>query len=144
MKEFLSKSQEDNILQVIAAAELQTSGEIKVHIESECNYELPLERAIEVFNQLKMNETQERNGVIIYVATNSKKFAIYGDSGINKVVPTNFWNEVAAAMKGHFADSNFAEGISRAIYLCGEKLKTFFPYNNNDTNELTNDISFGK
>ena len=144
MQEFLSKADEEKIVSAIAAAELQTSGEIKVHIESECKTPEPLQRAIEIFAELKMHETVLRNGVIIYIAFNSRKFAIYGDDGINKLVPENFWNEVASIMKAHFAKASFAQGIIDAINLSGEKLKAFFPYNNNDTNELSNDISFGK
>jgi len=144
MQEFLNKAQEQNIVDAIARAEKQTSGEVKVHIESDCAEAEPLKRAIALFEQLKMHETNLRNGVLIYVATKSRKFAIYGDEGINKLVPTDFWNNVAAILKQHFASENFALGLQEAIDLVGEKLHAFFPYNNDDTNELSNDISFGK
>jgi uncharacterized membrane protein len=141
---FLTKEQEQTIVEAIATAEKQTSGEIKVHIENDCKADEPLQRAIEIFTELKMHETELHNGVIIYIAVKARKFAIYGDEGINKVVPEDFWNNVATILKSHFKNNNYAEGIAEAIHLCGEKLKSFFPHQSNDTNELSNDISFGK
>jgi uncharacterized membrane protein len=144
MQSFLTKEQEEKIVTAISQAEKQTSGEIKVHIESDCATKEPLQRAKEIFVELKMHETAQRNGVIIYIAIEARKFAIFGDEGINHVVPLDFWNEVALVVKTNFKNNNFAEGLTDAIKLCGEKLQTFFPYQHNDTNELSNDISFGK
>ena len=143
MQEFLTKEEEEQIVNAISLAEQETSGEIKVHIESDCNVDA-LERAKQLFAELKMHETKLQNGVILYIAFKAHKFAIYGGEGINNVVPTDFWESVAIALKSHFVSGNFAPGITAAIHLCGEKLKTFFPYHDTDTNELSNDISFGK
>jgi uncharacterized membrane protein len=98
MSEFLTQKQEQQIIDAIAQAENKTSGEIKVHIESTCDID-PLNRAMAVFQDLNLYKTERRNAVIVYVAFESKRFAIYGDEGINKVVPTGFWNNAAAEMR---------------------------------------------
>jgi uncharacterized membrane protein len=100
MSEFLTQKQEQQIIDAIAQAENKTSGEIKVHIESTCDID-PLNRAMAVFQDLNLYKTERRNAVIVYVAFESKRFAIYGDEGINKVVPTGFWNNAAAEMRKH-------------------------------------------
>ena len=143
MSEFLTQKQEQQIIDAIAQAENKTSGEIKVHIESTCDID-PLNRAMAVFQDLNLYKTERRNAVIVYVAFESKRFAIYGDEGINKVVPTGFWNNAAAEMRNLLKDGKNAEAIIAAVKLCGDNLKQFFPIQTNDTNELSNEISFGK
>lgn len=142
MSVFLSSSQEQLIIDAIATAEHKTSGEIKVHVESTCNID-PLLRAQQVFESLKLQETEKRNAVLVYVAFESKRFAILGDKGINQVVPVNFWDEIANEMRRLLKESKPADAITHAVQQCGEKLKHFFPIEANDTNELSNDISFG-
>jgi len=140
----LSEQEETQILATITNAETKTSGEIKLHIESICKGDA-IERSIEVFSLLKMNETELRNGVLFYVATESKKFAIIGDKGINEKVPSDFWESTKELMKSHFVKQEFAEGIVKGINLAGEQLHVFFPYNSSDDkNELSDEISFGK
>jgi uncharacterized membrane protein len=143
MSEFLTAKQEQQIIDAIAEAENKTSGEIKVHVESTCDID-PLNRAMAVFQDLNLYKTERRNAVIIYVAFESKRFAIYGDEGINQVVPKDFWNNAAAQMRSLLSQNKNAEAIIAAVQLCGENLKKFFPIQENDTNELSNDISFGK
>ena len=140
---FLTPSEEEQILQAIALAESRTSGEIRVHIESRCKAE-PVARAVELFYLLKMDTTAERNGVLIYVATNDHKLAIIGDSGINEVVPPNFWDKARDLMAISFKSLKFAEGIVGAISLAGEQLGSWFPFKDGDSNELSNDISLGE
>ena len=142
--EFLSKADQSRIVQSIEAAETDTSGEIRVHIETYCKEENPLDRAVYIFNKLKMNETALRNGVLIYIAFKSRKLAIIGDSGINKVVPINFWDEVYALILQHIKTGDPASGICAGIELAGSKLKEFFPYTSNDINEQSDEISFGE
>jgi uncharacterized membrane protein len=140
----LTEQEETQILEAIRNAEEKTSGEIKLHIESECKSDA-IERAIEVFGILKMNETEQRNGILFYVATDSKKFAIIGDEGINEKVPSNFWESTKELMRSYFIQHKFADGITKGIEMAGEQLQTFFPFNRtNDKNELSDDISFGK
>jgi uncharacterized membrane protein len=142
MSVFLSSTQEQQIIDAIAEAEHKTSGEIKVHVESTCSID-SLQRAQQVFQSLKLHETERRNAVLVYVAFESKRFAIVGDEGINQVVPSNFWDEVASHMRSLLKEGKPAEAITYAVAQSGEKLKHFFPIESNDTNELSNDISFG-
>ncbi len=140
-KSFFSAEQQNRIIAAIKAAESNTSGEIRVHIENHCKGDI-LDRSAMVFNILKMDKTAARNGVLIYLAIKDKKFSIIGDEGINKVVEKDFWNDVKDLMSNAFRNGNFTEGIVDGITRVGEKLKKFFPYQNDDVNELSDDISF--
>jgi len=142
-KDFLGKENERLIKEAIEGAEHQTSGEIRVHIESSCKQEV-LDRAAWLFKKLKMHETKERNGVLIYLSINDRKFAIIGDSGINKVVPKGFWDEIKEIMIGHFIKNEYSQGIIRGIEKTGEHLKQYFPWQTDDVNELSDEISYGK
>lgn len=138
---FFTKEQKEDIKWAIQDAELDTSGEIRVHIELDCSGD-PIERALYVFKRLKMNKTEHLNGVLIYLAVRSRKFAIIGDEGINKIVPDNFWEEVKTNMLIHFREEDFCKGIVTSVKMVGEKLKAHFPHQRDDVNELPDDISF--
>ena len=138
----LTKSQEKILVESIQNAELNTSGEIKVHIEATCEID-PMERAKVVFEHLGLQKTEQKNAVLIYWAYQSRKFAILGDSGINQVVPSNFWDSTKETMRTFFQKDQFVEGIAAAVTEAGHQLKTFFPYDSNDVNEISNDISMG-
>ena len=142
-KDFLGKENERLIKEAIGVAEHQTSGEIRVHLEESCKNDV-LDRAAWLFKKLDMHKTKDRNGVLIYLSTKDRKFAIIGDIGINRVVPEGFWNEIKQNMINHFTKGEFAEGIINGIKLTGEQLKQFFPFQTDDTNELSDEISFGK
>ena len=142
VEDFLTKAEEQEIVKAIGKAEKNTSGEIRVHIEKEISV-AAIDRAMEVFRNLNMENTQERNGVIIYVAVKSKQFAIYGDKGINEKVGDDFWNSTKDAMANHFKEGNFKQGLIDGVLNAGEQLKTHFPYEDNDINELSNEISKG-
>lgn len=142
-KEFLGKENEVLITKAIESAEHQTSGEIRVHIESKCREEV-LDRAAWLFKKLKMHETKDRNGVLIYLSINDRKFAIIGDAGINKVVPEGFWNDIKEMMIDHFKKGEFAIGLVKGIEKTGEHLKQYFPWQENDINELPDEISYGQ
>lgn len=141
-KNFFSVADQNRIIEAIRLAELATSGEIRVHIEEHCPGD-PIERAKEMFFSLNMNETEQQNGVLIYLALLDKKFAILGDKGIHALVHDSFWESEKDLMKSHFVKSDYTEGLVQAIEKVGEKLKVNFPYQKDDTNELSNDISFG-
>lgn len=140
-RKFFTTEQQHEIVEAIRQAEANSSGEIRVHIENHCRGDI-MDRSAMVFNILKMNETAERNGVLIYLAIKDKKFSIIGDEGINKMVEHDFWNDVKDMMAGHFRSGNFTEGIIQGVLRVGEKLKTFFPHKSDDINELSDDISF--
>lgn len=142
-KDFLSKEEEREIAVAISTAEKDTSGEIRVHIENTCKGEV-LDRAAYLFKKLGMQKTDLRNGVLIYLAIRSHKFAIIGDQGINSVVPPDFWNHVKEKMLELFQKEEFAKGLCYGIYKAGEHLKAYFPYKEGDVNELPDEISYGK
>ena len=142
VEDFLSKQDEVEIVEAIRIAEKNTSGEIRVHIEKKTSMP-PIDRAVEVFHELKMTETEDRNGVIIYVAVKSKQFAIYGDHGINEKVAPNFWNSTKDIMLNHFKNGNNKQALVDGILKAGEQLKQHFPYQDNDVDELSNEISKG-
>ena len=143
VKEFIGEQGNTAIVSAIKEAELNTSGEIRVHLENNCKDD-PVERAVHIFNHLKMYDTKDRNGVLIYVAIKSKKFAIIGDSGINQSVPSDFWDGIKERMKGHFVAGGYVEGITTAIREAGISLGEFFPYQLDDVNEQPDEISFGE
>ncbi len=142
-KSFFTESQKAIIQKAIAAAELNTSGEIRVHIDNLCKEEV-LDKAANIFHELKMDATVLKNGVLFYLAVKDQKFAIIGDKGINEKVPADFWDQIKDTMLINFKEQKFTEGLSLGIELAGEKLKLYFPISHNDTNELTNEVSFGK
>jgi uncharacterized membrane protein len=140
-KNFFTSEQQEDIRQAIINAELDTSGEIRVHIENTCKGDV-LDRALEVFNKLGMEKTKSRNGVLIYLAVKNRKFAIIGDKGIHEAVTENYWDSVKNKMLNHFRENQFTDGLVEAITETGNKLKKYFPYRTDDVNELSNDISF--
>ncbi len=141
--DFFSSEEKDLVMQAVKEAELNTSGEIRVHLESKCTKDV-LDRAAYIFEKLKMHKTKLRNGVLFYLAINDRKFAILGDAGINATVPGNFWNEIKNEMLAYFKDRKFAQGLSKGIKMAGIQLKSHFPYQKDDINELPDDISFGE
>ena len=141
-KNFFTQDQKLAITKAITQSELQTSGEIRLHIDSNCEVNV-LDSATLIFRKLKMHKTELRNGVLFYLAVSDKKFAILGDKGINEKVPENFWDNIKELMLDHFKKQQFTEGLCKGIEMAGEKLKTHFPLQSNDTNEITNEISIG-
>ena len=142
IEEFLTKEEEQEIVDAIHVAEKNTSGEIRVHIEKVTSIDA-YDRAMEVFHLLKMDETELKNGVLIYLAIDDKTFVICGDKGINDVVPADFWDTTKDIMATQFKSGNFKKGIVDGILSAGEQLKKNFPWSENDTNELSNEISKG-
>jgi uncharacterized membrane protein len=140
---FFSKEQQAQILAAVREAEMETSGEIRVHIESKLKGDV-LDRAAWLFKKLGMHKTAERNGVLFYLAVSDRKFAILGDAGINAKVPTGFWDDISELLKNNFKDGKFTEGLSEGILLAGEHLKIHFPHRKDDINELPDEISFSK
>ncbi|MBO6794205.1 MAG: TPM domain-containing protein [Balneolaceae bacterium] len=144
MARLLSKEQEKHVMAAIKEAETNTSGEIRVHLEDRCKGDDPIKRAIEVFGELHMHETELRNGVIVYVAIKDHKIAVWGDEGIHTKVGQNFWDDVLKRMTKYFQAGDFETGLSEAILMIGDKLKDNFPYQTDDKNELSDDISYGE
>ena len=137
-----SDEEQQLVRKAVEQAERQTTGEIRVCIEKKCSEEV-LDRAAKYFHKLDMHKTKLRNGVLIYLATVDRKFAIIGDAGINKVVPEGFWDDAKEAMLAQFKFGNLIEGITTGVAMAGEHLQRFFPSELNDNkNELSDDIAF--
>jgi len=143
VKSHFSEEQKLQITNAIRVAETNTSGEIRVHIEKHCKEDV-LDRAAYIFEKLEMHKTELRNGVLFYLALEDRKFAILGDAGINQKVSENFWDEIKEEVVSKFKEGLFAKGLSEGIIKAGEQLKTHFPYQEDDENELSDDISFGE
>ncbi len=136
-----NEEEQQRIRVAIEDAEKHTSGQIRVCIEKTCN-ENVLDRAAKYFHKLEMHQTKHRNGVLVYLATVDRKFAIIGDAGINKAVPADFWDSTKEDMLQHFKLGNLVEGIVTGLAIAGEQLQKYFPHNADDGNELPDDIAF--
>ena len=139
---FLTTIEEQEIVAASREAEQQTSGEIRVHIENTSKVDIET-RALEVFSILKMQNTELHNAVLIYIAVKDKAFAIYGDRGINAVVPDSFWDDTKNIIQNHLKKGNNKQALVDGILLAGQQLKEYFPISKNDRNELSNTISKG-
>lgn len=141
-KTVFTEIEQNTVREAIQEAEKNTSGEIKVHIENHCK-EDALDRAAYIFEKLDLHETELRNGVLFYLAIKDKQFAILGDVGINLKVPKGFWDEISTLMLNYFKQGEFALGLSEGVKAAGKALSEHFPFQKNDINELSDDISFG-
>lgn len=141
-EEFLTSVGQEAVKAAIRSAERLTSGEIRVHLDDLIADEV-LDHAAFVFEELNMHLTKERNGVLFYVSVVDHKLAVIGDKGINEKVEEGFWNDVLQRVQEHFKAGAHSEGLVAGIQLAGEKLSAHFPYQGNDSNELSDDISFG-
>ena len=142
LEDFLNAQEEQEIVEAIHIAEKNTSGEIRVHIEYKLDSEVT-ERTIDLFHKLKMDNTKLQNGVLIYIAIDDKVFSIYGDKGINDMVGLDFWNSTKDIMASHFNNGEIKQAIVNGILKTGEQLQKYFPYQSNDIDELSNEISKG-
>lgn len=144
-KEFFTAEERHEIIEAVRTAERVTSGEVRVFVETRCRYVDAIDRAREIFFQLKMDNTSDRNGVLVYVAMKDHQLAIYGDEGIHKKVGMEYWNTELVKMIGAFDRHNYAEGIRQCVEDIGKALHLHFPYNNDtDKNELPDTIVFGR
>ena len=143
-EDYFSLQEKQMIAQAIKQAELQTSGEVRVFVESKCNYVNAIDRAKEIFDKLNMYKTENKNAVIVYVALKHKQLAIFADEGIYQKTGVQFWNDELSIMINHFKNENIVDGITKVVEHIGVALKTHFPFQKIDINELPNDVVFGK
>lgn len=143
VEKYFTQENKLQIANAIRVAEMNTSGEIRLHIEKYCKGDV-LDQAAYVFGKLEMHKTKLRNGVLFYLAVEDHKFAILGDAGINQKVPADFWEKTNETVLSKFKEGKLTEGLTTGILMAGEQLKEHFPYLADDKNELSNDISFGK
>ncbi len=140
VESFFTAIEEQEIIDCIRAAERRTSGEIRVHLERRCHTDV-YARAQELFHALKMDNTKQENGILFYLAIEDRQFAVLGDRGIDAVVPVDFWNSIKDKMQARFRESEFKNGLIAGIQAVGEKLAVFFPWDEDDTNELPDQIT---
>ncbi len=138
---FFSAEEERQIVAAIGAAELYTSGEIRIHMEGKARRDI-LQQATEAFEKLGMTKTAGQSGVLIFFCLQSRRFAVIGDSGIHEKVSDTFWKDIAKEMEHHFRENRFAEGLISGIRKIGEALQKEFPYQSDDINELPDAISY--
>lgn len=144
-KIFFTEEQNQRIVQTVQQAERQTSGEVRVYVESKCRFVDALDRAEEIFFQLQMDKTALHNGVLVYVAVKDKQVAVYADEGIHAKTGREYWLSTVSAMLQHFRQEHVINGICSAVQKIGEALQHHFPYDAaTDKNELPDDIVFGK
>jgi uncharacterized membrane protein len=144
-KDFFSKEEKNQIITAIREAEQQTSGEIRVYVESRCRFVDALDRAEEVFAILKMRETSGHNAVLIYMAVKDRQLAVFGDHAIHEKVGEDFWKKEVEHMLSHFHKDHYADATAKVILDIGAALKYHFPYDRQtDINELPDDIVFGR
>lgn len=146
-RKFFSAAEQEMLREAIAKAEKRTSGEIRLHIERDVPAKAPVSgdaylRAREILAALGMHQTAERNGVLVYLATRSRKFAVLGDEELHRRVGTEFWSDVRDVMAARFGEARFVEGLSEGIAMVGEKLSVHYPYREDDVNELPDEISY--
>jgi len=141
--DFLTASEKKRVEAAITAAELRTSGELRLHLEDHIEDDV-MDHAAFIFQELDMHRTRDRNGVLIYLSVVDRKVAVIGDTGINAVVGDGFWVDVVGMLKIHLAAGRRADGLCEAVHTIGEKLVRHFPTKSDDSNELPNTISIGK
>ncbi|HEX2535272.1 MAG TPA: TPM domain-containing protein [Chitinophagaceae bacterium] len=143
--EFLTAEEKELVLEAIRQAETRTSGEVRVFLESRCRFMDALDRAKELFFQLRMEQTADRNASLVYVAVKDRQVAVFGDEGIHRVVGPKYWEEEVNKMLGYFKEQHLGEGLAQVVTDIGQVLHTHFPYNQDtDKNELPDEIVFGK
>lgn len=142
-RNFFSKEEQALLIKAIEEAEQNTSGEIRLHVENFC-FGNPVDAAIKTFHRLKMQNTKERNGVLFYIAVISHKMAIVGDEGIHQKLGESFWKNLSDKLISSFKQKGHAAVLAMCIWECGNELKKIFPIKEDNKNELSNSISFGK
>lgn len=142
-EDFLNEAERRRVAEAIGAAEQRTTGEVRVHIEEHIEEDV-LDHAAYIFQELGMHRTRERNAVLIYVCVADRMVAVVGDKGINERVPEGFWDSTVAVLKLHFAAGRHADGLCEAVHMVADRLAAFFPGASADTNELSNEVSFGR
>ncbi|MCD6016886.1 MAG: Psb32 and founding protein of phosphatase [Bacteroidetes bacterium] len=140
-KKLLSSEDEERLIKAIHDAENKTSGEIRVHIEATCKGDA-LEACKKLFADLKMDQTKDRNGILFFLAIESRAFAVWGDEGIHKKVTDEFWELITECAISYFKHHDLIGGLEKSVEMCGEKLQLYFPLEHDDKDELSNEISY--
>ncbi len=131
------------MVDAIQQAEKNTSGEVRVFVESKCAFVDSVDRAQEIFFSLKMEQTKDRNAVLVYMAVDDHQLALFADEGIYQRLGADYWHNEVKKMIASFTKNDYAGGISAVVRDIGEALQSEFPYQSDDKNELPDEIIFG-
>jgi uncharacterized membrane protein len=142
-REFFTKEQQQQMVEAIQKAEKNTSGEVRFFVESRCKYVDPVDRAKEIFFSLKMDQTKDRNAVLLYMAMDDHQLALFADEGIYQQLGSSYWNAEVKKIIAHFTKDDYTGGICHVISDIGSALQKEFPYESDDKNELPDEIIFG-
>jgi len=142
-KEFFTKEQQQLMVEAIQEAEKNTSGEVRFFVESNCKYVDPVDRAKEIFFSLNMDQTKNRNAVLLYMAMDDHQLALFADEGIYQRLGTQYWNDGVKKIIAHFTKDDYTGGVCHVIKDIGEALQKEFPSESGDKNELPDEIIFG-
>ena len=144
-KEFFTPEETQQLVRAIQEAELNTSGEVRIYVESRCRYVDAIDRAQQIFFNLEMHKTDQRNATLVYVAVKDKQVAVFGDEGIHAKVGETYWENILRKMLLQFKQQKLVDGICLAVHALGEALQSYFPYKSDtDKNELPDEIVFGR
>lgn len=144
-KSLLNEEDTRMVVKAIRHAEQRTSGEVRVFVESHCSWMDAIDRAGEIFFSLKMQKTDQRNAVLVYIAIKDQQLAVFGDEGIHNKVGSAYWNQVVTEMLNSFNKKDYGKGLAECVIQVGDALKTHFPYDKEtDKNELPDEIVFGR
>ncbi len=143
-KDFFDAADQKRMVEAVNAAEKNTSGEVRIFMESHCEYVDPVDRAAEIFFGLKMDATKDRNAVLFYMAVKDHQIALFADEGIYQRLGSEFWNKEVKLILNEFTRSDIVGGVCKCIGDIGQALKEQFPYETDDKNELPDEIIFGK
>ncbi len=141
--DFYTEQERAEIVSAIQRAEAKTSGEVRVHLEDHCDHQSK-DRAAMVFEKLGMHQTQDRNGVLFYISVCDHDFAVIGDAGIHAKVGDAYWKQLSNELEEHFRAGMYTGGLVKCINHIGDVLKSYFPLDARDVNELSDDISMGQ
>jgi uncharacterized membrane protein len=142
-KTFLDQLDHDRIVRAIKEAEAKTSGQIRIYIQRGELDGDAFDYAQRKFRALGMEQTRERNAVLIFVAPRARKFAVIGDEGVHKKCGDDFWRELVDRMRGHFQDEHFTDALVEAIEAAAQLLARHFPKTGPSPNELPDEIVEG-
>jgi uncharacterized membrane protein len=142
--EFMNDDELLRISNKIKEMESTTAGEIRVSVKEKKPFlskrKSTHQLAHKEFFRLKMNETRDKTGILIFLILKERKFHILADEGINEKVPENTWDNVCREIQQKFQNGYFCDGILHGVERVGKILSEHFPIKPDDTNELSNEV----
>jgi uncharacterized membrane protein len=139
-KEFFTEAEQKRIVQCVVEAESKTAAEFRVRLERRCDQD-PVKHCHDLLRELGIVETEGRSGLLIYLSTEDRKVAIYGDEAIHKIIGDDGWTRTCEQLRSRFGEGDFATAICDAIHSMAETLAVHFPVKAVNPNELPDEPS---